>query len=68
MVSVVSQPFPTADAVHAQPKLESRPFGLTSEFQPAGDQPHTIQQLVEGTPCFQISFRSFSCTDRAYEL
>jgi excinuclease ABC subunit B len=48
MVSVVSQPFPTATAVHAQPKLESRPFGLTSEFQPAGDQPQAIKELIAG--------------------
>ena len=34
MVSVVSQP--AAAAVHDQPKLESRPFRLTFEFQPAG--------------------------------
>ncbi len=46
MVSVVSQP--TAEAVHAQPKLESRPFRLTSEFQPAGDQPQAIQELIQG--------------------
>ena len=48
MVSVVTQPFPTAEAVHAAPKLESRPFALTSDFAPAGDQPQAIQQLVSG--------------------
>ncbi len=48
MVSVVTQPFPTADAVHAGPKLESRPFKLVSEFKPAGDQPQAIQELIGG--------------------
>jgi len=46
MVSVVSQP--TTQAVHAQPKLESRPFELVSEFQPAGDQPEAIAELIAG--------------------
>jgi len=48
MSSVVSEPFPSKEAVHAAPKPASRPFALTSDFQPAGDQPQAIAELTEG--------------------
>ena len=48
MTSVVSEPFPSKEAVRAAPKPASRPFVLTSDFQPAGDQPQAIVELNEG--------------------
>jgi excinuclease ABC subunit B len=48
MTSVVSEPFPSKEAVQAAPKPASRPFVLTSDFQPAGDQPQAIVELNEG--------------------
>ena len=48
MTSVVSEPFPSKDQVHAAPKPASRAFRLASDFKPAGDQPQAIVELNEG--------------------
>ena len=48
MSSIITEPFPSPQAVHTGAKPESRPFALTSEFSPAGDQPQAIDELLEG--------------------
>jgi excinuclease ABC subunit B len=48
MSSIITQPFPSREAVHDGPKPESRPLRLTSDFAPAGDQPQAITELTGG--------------------
>ena len=39
---------PTQVAPHASPPPKTRPFRLVSDYQPAGDQPRAIEELVAG--------------------
>ena len=48
MGNVVTEPFPSREAVRAGAKPDTRPFKLCSDFKPAGDQPQAIAELLEG--------------------
>ena len=48
MSSIIAEPFPSPEAVHTGAKPDSRPFALTSDFAPAGDQPQAISELLDG--------------------
>ncbi len=48
MVNVATEPFPPPEAVKATPKPGSKPFRLVSDFEPAGDQPRAIAELLAG--------------------